>query len=174
MKFAPSNLSSRKQYRHSKTQSLTEGSPPRSLISFRLWQARKNYPCRNLSRKRFGKGDSSLRALRPRKMCLPLGMTRKGYAYVCINIANRQRLCSLKMSSRKQYHTPKTQSLTEGSPTRSLIPFRLWQVEARSLSLPKLKPKAVRKRRFLDERFRPRTMCLPLGMTRFVCSSCAA
>ncbi len=36
----------------------------------------KNYPCQSFSRKRFEKGDSSLRALRPRILCLPLGMTR--------------------------------------------------------------------------------------------------
>ena len=49
----------------------------------------KIYPCKTLSQKRLQAGDSSLHALRPRILCLPLGMTR----YVCSNcIAQRQRL----------------------------------------------------------------------------------
>ena len=71
------------------------------LLDFGKWDCRerrlrrfaemltKIHPCQGLDRLRFGVGDSSLHALRPRILCLPLGMTR----YVCSNcIAQRQRL----------------------------------------------------------------------------------
>ena len=118
MKFAPSNLSSRKQYHSPKTQSLTEGSPTRSLIPFRLWQVRKNYPCQSFSRKRFGKGDSSMNVFvleqcayrsewhdphaqavplksKVYTLRIPLGMTRQTCAQSCMagraldNFANK-------------------------------------------------------------------------------------
>ena len=131
--IVPSDLSSRKKYRHSKTQSLTEGSPPRSLIPFRLWQV-------------WNKKKSIL-------------------ARVLAESGSEKEIPRWTFSSSNNVPTARNDTirmlklcLLKAKPMHS--EYRSEWHDQYAQAVP-LKSKVY-------------TLRIPLGMTRFVCSSCAA